>query len=169
MLSQSFVGKVYWIDSSREEEATLSRSSCMENIHRIDRIGFSFHSFLSAFVGIFFGACHRALHRAGNELTAETWIEIHVPSVIIIFSTALVSLNEERFIVIKVIKQKNSEDWRNEIFRPAINISPDHTSTQKQSHFVVLLTRGWRCAQLRKIEMSVGWHKFICCCFYMCS
>lgn len=37
----SFVGKVYWIDSLREEE----NSSCMENEDLIDRIGFCFSLF----------------------------------------------------------------------------------------------------------------------------
>lgn len=41
--AHSFVGKVYWIDSLREEE----NSSCMENEHLIDRIGFCFYSLFS--------------------------------------------------------------------------------------------------------------------------
>lgn len=48
MLSQSFVGKVYWIDSwKRKEEDIESVSSCMENEHLICHIGFCFYSFRS--------------------------------------------------------------------------------------------------------------------------
>lgn len=64
VLSQSFVGKVYWIDSLRQEEETLSSSSCMENEHLIDHIGFSFTVFSRLFVGVFLGQA------VENETTA---------------------------------------------------------------------------------------------------